>query len=57
LETSFKYESNGILLVTYNSYFIDKISSQSSTSKRVMTLYTKSGESNMVLIYCSVYLS
>jgi hypothetical protein len=39
LETSFKYESNGILLVTYNSYYVSKIDSQSFTSKSVVDLY------------------
>jgi hypothetical protein len=39
LETSFKYESNGILLVTYNSYYVSKIDSQSFTSKSIVDLY------------------
>jgi hypothetical protein len=40
-ETSLKYESNGTLLVTYNSYFGGQIISQSSTSKCVVTLYVE----------------
>jgi hypothetical protein len=36
--TSFKYESKGILLVTYNSYYVGQIVNQSSTSKCVAIL-------------------
>jgi hypothetical protein len=36
-----KYKSNGILLVTNNSYYVGQIISQSSTVKYVVALYIK----------------
>jgi hypothetical protein len=55
LETSFKYEPNHTILVTYNSYFVVQIVNQRSTSKFVLALYFGTEGIHVILILTRAY--